>query len=378
MPVSGPGERPIVGIPVTPAAEPAVAKTGTPPATTTAEAPATPGWSAGNQSQRPVDLTVPPPAVSVADMQASMPNPFKQAMQNNVDSFTRRIEVALNQDAMSIARGKTPVREGDELTAAQQDELLKASGDFVKDIPLGAMSPELATQIEAKLRERGLEPKDMQNTRLGDLGKVGGEIARDMARDLVGDLKKNSPTAFYSLAATLAAGIGYAAWSQGSAKLSRLGIKPEVKTSFLHDHLELKVGADWQPHFKDAGATATVTARTDVGQFGKLSASVTANTRTGFDNARVDATYNDGSVLAANAYVTANRNGLQDAGGAVVYKPQPNLTLSGTVNHNFQTNRTTATGEVAYQVRPNVDLALSASHDSSGDSRIGVGVRIGF
>ena len=69
---------------------------------------------------------------------------------------------------------------------------------------------------------------------------------------------------------------------------------------------------------------------------------------------------------------------MESVGGSVVYRPNDNLTLSAGVNHNFQTDHTTASAEAAWKVNKDVDFALSASHDSQGDSRIGAGVRIRF
>ena len=60
------------------------------------------------------------------------------------------------------------------------------------------------------------------------------------------------------------------------------------------------------------------------------------------------------------------------------YRPNDDLTLSAGMNHDFQTDRTTATAEASWKVSQDVDFALSASHDSSGESRVGAGVRISF
>ena len=124
-------------------------------------------------------------------------------------------------------------------------------------------------------------------------------------------------------------------------------------------------------------ANATVTGKLDLGDAGRLTGSVTANSATGFDNARVQYDLNRPN-LNLSAYATANRNGMESVGGSVVYRPNDNLTLSAGVNHNFQTDHTTASAEAAWKVNKDVDFALSASHDSQGDSRIGAGVRIRF
>lgn len=334
----------------------------------------TQGWQQnGGGVSRPLDLSIPKPQVSASDLAATAPNPARQQLEAALTSYTSKIETTLGHDAMSIARGKTPVREGDTLTAAQQTELQNASTDFIRDIPLGALSPELAAGVQSKLKAAGIDVRDISTTKLKDLGNIGGDIAKD----LVKDLKQNSPAAYYSLAGTLAAAAGVVAWTGGSAKLERLGIKPEIKQGFFDNQLELKLKANFDPHFANFNTTATVTGRVDMGDAGRLSGSISANSSTGFDNARIQYDLNRPN-LNLSAYGTANRQGLESVGGSVVYRPNDNLTLSGGIDHNFQTDRTTANAEAAWKVNHNTDFALSASHDSSGDSRVGVGVRIRF
>lgn len=371
MPVNG------IGSPSTPRTTSTTSTSNTTPTTgPTPQAPVTnQGWQAGTGNNRPLDLSLPKnTSVSSADLAATAPNPVRSGLEASLATFSNRVEVALNHDAMSIARGRTPVREGDTLTAQQQTDLRNAASDFIGDIPIGALNPDLAAGIQRRLQDAGINTRDISGTKLKDLGNIGGDIAKD----LVKDLKSNSPTAFYSLAATLAAGAGVAAWTGGSAKLASLGIKPEIKQGFFDDQLQVKLRGNWDAHFKNFNVTGTVSGKVDLpNDMGRITGSVTANSATGFDNARVQYDFNRPN-LNLSAYATANRDGMQDVGGSVVYRHNDNLTLSGGVNHNFQTDRTTATAEASYRVRDNVDFALSASHDSRGDSRIGAGVRIRF
>ncbi len=369
--VSGPtGPRPLTG------------STGvSTPSTTTPAAPAaTPdtssaGWTARTGARGTVDTSVRAPSVSSADIQASLPHPVRQAVTANIDRLTSRIETTLNHDAMSLARGRTPVREGDPLTDAQQTELRNAATDFVKDLPIGALSPEVAQTVQARLSAAGIPVRDIASTRLGDLGQIGGDIARD----LVKGLRSNSPAAFYGLAAGAAAVAGYAAWTGGSQKLASLGIKPEVKQSFFDSQLEVKLRGDWQAHFKDFKATATVIGRHDFGNGSAVSGSVVANSQTGFESANLQYNLSRPDLnLSASAYANINRGGLQSAGGSITYQPNDAFRLSAGIDQNFQTNRTTATAEATWRLRDNIDFALSASHDSRGDSRVGVGLRIPF
>lgn len=364
MPVNG------IGSP----SAPRVASTTTQPSAPTGPTPPPQnnGWTPGS-NHRPLDLSLPKHISSDADVRASMPNPVRAQLEAALATYTSKIETTLGHDAMSMARGRVPVREGDTLSAAQQTELQNASTDFLKSIPLGALSPEIAAGIQGKLEAAGLKTRDPASTKLGDLGSIGGDIAKD----LIKDLKQASPAAYYSLAGGLAAAAGVAAWTGGSAKLASLGIKPEVKQKFFDDQLEVKLRGDWDAHFKNFKTTGTVTGRMDLGDAGKLSASVTANSATGFDHGRVQYDLNRPN-LNLSAYGTINHSGLETVGGNVGYRHGENLNLSAGINHNFQTDRTTATAEATWKVKKDVDFALSASHDSHGDSRIGAGVRIRF
>lgn len=339
--------------------------------TTPTEAPQSTGWAAGTGSRGTVNPNVAPPPPSAADVQATLPNPVRQAVNANIDRLNARIETALGHDAMSMARGRMPVREGDVLTDAQQTELKNASIDFMKDMPIGALSPEIAGAVQERLSAAGIQVRDINSTKLGDLGNIGGDIAKDLLKDL----KQDSPAAYYGLAAGAAVAAGYAAYSGGSQKLQSLGIKPEIKQKFFDDKLEVKLRGDWQSHFKDFKVSGSATYTQQIDNW-KLSGSISADS-TGLTGAGLRAQY-DTSTLSANAYVNANRNGLENVGGSVVYRPNDNFRLSAGVDHNFQTNRTTANAEAAWKVRDNVDFALSASHDSRGDSRIGAGLRISW
>ncbi len=294
-------------------------------------------------------------------------------MNSAIDRYTSRVQTNLHHDTMSLARGERPFTSGDSLSTAQQEELKKASVDFIKDIPIGALSPELAALVQRKLKDAGVEVRDVASTKLGDLGDLGGDIAKD----LVKDLKQDSPAVFYGLAAGAAAAAGYVAWSQGSAGLNKLGIKPEVKQNFFDNQLSVKLGADWQAHFKDFKATATVAGNVSLGDYGRLTGSVTANSRTGIDNATVgyDITRPNWN-LSANAGF--NSHGLESVSARANYNPSENLRLSAGVDHNFQTNTTSAFGEAAWKVNKDVDLALSARRDSNGSSYVGAGLNIRF
>ena len=326
-----------------------------------------------------------PATVVGAATPAEAPTPAQLALMRAVDKYTGRVQGTLNHDALSLARGKKPVREGDELSEEQRAALNQATQDLVKDLPLGALSPELAAAAQKRLEDAGIE-------------------VRDIAKDLVKDLKAKSPGAYYSIAGTLAAYAGYVAWNDGSAKLQSLGIKPETKHEFFDKSLQVKLKGEWGAHFQDFNLRTHTEGRLDLGENGKLTASVDVSTRSGFEKATVgyqltkpnwnlsaNASFNhdgfesarvDGRVHGAtfngSAYATANGAGLETVGGSLSYRPTDTFALSGGVNHNFQSGRTTASAEATWKVSKNVDFALSASGDSAGESRVGAGVQIRF
>jgi hypothetical protein len=293
--------------------------------------------------------------------------------QGGLNTFTNKLEIALHQDAMSMARGQMPTRQGDSLTADQQKQMQDAATEFLKGMPVGALSPEIAAGLQEKLKLSGIDTRDIATTKLGDLGNVGG----DVLKSLVGKLKADSPAAFYSLAATAAAAAGAVAWSGGSAKLEKLGIKPEIKQGFFDDKLTVKLKADFGAHFSNLSATATVGTNLDFGDAGKLTGSLTANSRTGFEGGTVGYSLKrEDFNLSANA--NFDRHGLTTANATATWNPNENLSLSGSVSHNFVNNTTSANAEALWHANQNTDFALSASHNSNGSNQVGVGVRIKF
>ena len=378
MPVNGPvGPRPsgsttapVAATPETPlpVAKPLpIAAQGWKPAVTAG--PSTPRTASGFASgpARPLNLSLP------QNYSPPLSNPVQLAMNSAIDRYTTRVQGELNHDAMSLARGEHPFRNGDTLSTGQQDALKKASVDFIKDIPIGALSPQMAALVQQKLQDANIQVRDVASTKLGDLGDIGGDIAKDLLKDL----KSDSPGVFYGLAAGAAAAAGYVAWSKGSEGLKDLGIKPEVKQSFFDDHLSVKLGADWQSHFKDFRATATVAGNVSLGDFGRLNASVTANSRTGIDNASIG--YNiDRPNWNLSATAGFNSQGLETVSGRANYNVNENLRLSAGIDRNFQTNTTTGFAEASWKVNRDVDLALSARRDANGSSYVGVGAVIHF
>jgi hypothetical protein len=368
MPISGPG-GPTGPRGVVPTAPKDSAEEVAAPESTLPTTPA--GWTAAGPAKRPplnLEL-VPPPKV---DMDA-LPNPVQAQVRTALDTYQKRIETTLHHDAMSIARGLTPTREGDPLTEAQQKELHDATTDLLKDMPLGLLSPELMEQAQQGLAGAGIKTRDIPSTRLRDAGKIG----QDVAKDLVGQLKDASPKTYYGIAAGLAAVAGFEAYQGGSKQLDRLGIKPEVDTKFFDGDMKLKLRGDWNAHFKDFKTTAELEGKVDLGDYGRLTGSVTANSKTGFEKATVG--YNlqrEDFNLSAN--ITANARGVETVSGSANWHPREDFNLSMGASHNFQTGDSTATAEATWKQSKNVDWALSGHTNFRGESYVGVGVAIKF
>ena len=128
--------------------------------------------------------------------------------------FARRTQRALGDDAMSMARraaGLEPARP-DHLTEAQLADLESAAVDLIKELPVRALSPELASRLEHEIKRRGLDVNDPGAYTLGNLGELGSEVAKES----VAKLKKDHPGAYYGLAAGAAVGGAVYAYRHGS------------------------------------------------------------------------------------------------------------------------------------------------------------------
>ena len=274
----------------------------------------------------------------------------------------------LHHDALSLARGETPVREGEPLTAAQQDALEAAVRDFFLDLPISALNRGVGSSLGAALQGTDLRGRDPNAVTLRELGQAGRDVARAWARDL----REERPAAYYGMMVATYAGVGYAYGSDG---LEQLGIKPEFKVKLFGEKLALRVRGQWEDQFRDASFTGALSSRFDLGNGHAVSGEARFDV-TGLSggNARYD--YHRPDLhLSANADFDAR--GVTGVGGRVTYR-RDNLSLSAGARYELRDDRLTANAEAAWKVRENVDFALSASHDNRGETRIGAGLRIIF
>jgi hypothetical protein len=336
------------------------------PLTNTQDESALPGWMPNRTRGR-----------AVADPQAPLTS--DAVMQAALDRYKLRFESILGQDAMSLARGRTPFGPGDTLSDVQQKDLMRATEDLLKDVPIGKLPPAFQQTIRGAMAERGIQ-RNLDTTRLGDLGKIGGDIAKSY----VNQLKDEKPGVFYGLAGTVAVAAGYAAWEQGSDGLRRMGIKPEVKTTVIDNpnaRLRVGVGVDWDPHFTNPEARLMAELNVPGAGMGRPDFRLGADARINRDGALETMTTTAslvGQNYSAAAQATMRGNRLEVLAGSMTYTPSSDFALSAGAMWYEPERRLTAGVEAAWRLSRDVDLAVSASHDSEGDSRVGIGARIRF
>ncbi|MDP2342406.1 MAG: hypothetical protein Q8O67_15730 [Deltaproteobacteria bacterium] len=162
-----------------------------------------------------------------------------------LDVFQTRLAQILHADAGSLASGLTPTRAGSTLDATQQKDIERAVTDLLKSMPIGAFSPGVQNTLSQALGALG-DHRDLSTMRLGDLGKAGG----DAVSALVKDFKAEHPKAFWSLAGVGAGAAVAVGYTQGTAALEKLGLKPEFSTGIFKD-TKLSLGVQAGVHFAD-------------------------------------------------------------------------------------------------------------------------------
>jgi hypothetical protein len=344
----------------------------------------------------------------------------------NLDSFYSKLRTTLNHDAMSLARGESPIRAGDSLTEGQQNELKDAAVDMLKGMPIGALSPQATEMIRGVLDSRGVDSSNLETKTLDQLGDVGG----DLAKKLVDDLKADKPAVFYGVAAAAAAAIGTYGYLEGSEKLRDLGIKPEYKTKLFNKKLEVKAEADWGKKFSDPNLRLSTRGTTSLGSLmighhmsydtrnadnvsggldirnnGRNHIGVRANgdLENGLSDASIYGRYHIGDHTTVNGsanfdgdlnFTGANVNSttrFNDSGnlrldlnvneegalrdvGAGMRLNGDNWNVSGNVRHNFIEDRTTGRVSAGYNPSENFEVGAFGELDTRGESRVGVGL----
>ena len=331
-------------------------------------------------------------------------SPYDQKLNQATERFSSRIQNVLGHDAMSLAEGKQPWKPGDSVSDAQRSALQKATTDYVQDIPLAFMSPKASSALETGLQSAGLDIKNVEGRTLRELGREIPDAAQDAAKDMAERFKEKSPTAYYGLMVGGLAAVGGVAYTKGTEPLEKLGIKPELSTDVFNDSVKVKAEASWKERFSDFRLKSTVSGQLDLNHGHKLGLSATGNFADGgFQSGHIDAQLSLGRDLGFSSRVgfdadglrdaslghqmslghrstlstqlSADQGGLRDVGiGYQMPAGAGDFSIRGQIRHNMQTDRTTAGVSALYSPRDNFNAALSLSHDSQGESRVGFGV----
>lgn len=347
-----------------------------------------------------------------------------------INNYNSQIRTILHHDAMSLAEGHTPVRSGDALTDAQRNQLTEATKDMFMGMPIGALSPQMTGELRGFLERQGVSTNNLETKTLGELGGVGGELAKKWADEF----KDASPAGYYGLLATAGAAVGAYGYLQGSDGLKNLGIKPEFKTKFFGDHLSVKAEAMWGKKFSDPNVRADIqgsyrisdlTLRGNVnvdarnldtthGSVGArwgsdnvhVDAQVNGSVNNGVDTIRLSGRYgNDNYHVYGNATLTDSMN-LREAnvGGAVRFNEHGtanmNVGINGdgrvsTVGGSFDYTRDnyfvrgTANADLinrehsveirgGYRPNDNLELGVIGGYNNNTGARVGVGLTWNF
>jgi hypothetical protein len=318
--------------------------------------------------------------VSVGDRPSSTTqSPLDKKLEATLSTFQSRVEETLHHDALSMARGQSPWRNGDPISDVQRKALTGAATDFIKDVPLGALAPGVLGDVERSLASRGIHIENLADKSLSEVGKVAGDIAGDKAKELVDTFKDASPVAFYGLLGGAAVAVGAYGYAKGSGALERLGIKPELKTGFFNDHVTARVRAAWDPGFKNATFGGSVRGHVDVNSRVNVSAEANFDANT-FVDLRLASTVRLSNVdrFALDAGMNHRGDLTSMSARYDLLDADRGLTLSAGASHDFITKSTSADVSLRYQPNANFDFALSGQSDFKGNHQVGVGVRWRF
>lgn len=306
-----------------------------------------------------------------------------------VERFYQQMERALRLDARGIvldmSEGRAPyfLANGTRgLSSEQQKEVLRAAKDLVMEIPLRALSPDLIGVARDALTMRGLSTAGLEDRKLGDLGDIG----KDLANDIVKDLRGAHPTAFNTLGAVAAVAIGAVAGMEGTDALRAIGIRPEARLRFLDGALQTRVRAEWDQRFTNPKLSAGLYGNFPVGTFqGQAGISLDAS---GPSFSKLDLT---GVTLSGTVAGVLQNGGLLGVSGQAQVGSDGKVTSAGvgmsyaieqwTVGAGatwLDGNRFQSSLSIGYRPSRNVDVFLLGTHDSGGQAFVGIGARIGF
>jgi hypothetical protein len=298
------------------------------------------------------------------------------------DSFNAKLTQILHRDAASLAMGHRPVGVGDQVSQAQTDQLQKAFTDLVSEMPVGSFGPGFEQILEGVTGALGSDV-DLATVRLKDVGKVGG----DAAQALVKQLQKDHPVTFWSLAGVAAAGAATLGYTQGTDALQKLGIRPEVSTKlFSNDHGNLRatVGVHTGPKLSDPALTVGLRGehtfdsgtvvrgglqtRLQGKELGETLLNASMSTTTGL-NVAGEVRFSGNDFKPIDAHLSAT-------------KQFDRWNVGADANYNFQNNRFTSSLSAGrtFDVwqKNDLDVQIRGSFDNQGSQYIGVGATLRF
>jgi len=298
------------------------------------------------------------------------------------DSFNAKLTQILHRDAASLAMGHRPVGVGDQVSQAQTDQLQKAFTDLVSELPVGSFGAGFERILEGVTGALGSDV-DLATVRLKDVGKVGG----DAAQALVKQLQKDHPVTFWSLAGVAAAGAVTLGYTQGTDALEKLGIRPEVSTKlFSNDHGNLRatVGVHTGPklsdpavsiglrgeHTFDSGTIVRggLQTRLQGKELGETRLNASLSTTTGL-NVAGEVRFSGNDFQPIDAHLSAN-------------KQFDRWNVGADANYNFQNNRFTSSLSAGrtFDVwqKNDLDVQIRGSFDNQGSQYIGIGATLRF
>lgn len=310
-----------------------------------------------------------------------------------LDRFNDAMERALRLDARGIVldmhEGRDPYFMGSgtrTLNGEQQKELRRAAKDLIMEIPLSALSPDLIGVARDALTARGLSTAGIENRKLGDLGDIG----RDLASDIVKDLRGAHPAVFNTLGAVAAVAIGTVASLDGTDALRSIGLRPDLRLRFLDGALQTRVRAEWDARFTNPKLSAGLYGNIPLGTFqGQLGLSLDAYGPT-FGKLQVS-----GMTLSGSTVGTLDNGGLlgltgqaQISGGGHVssatlglsYSRDPWTVGAGATftGDDGQNRGVSGSLSVGYRPNRNVDVFLLGTMGPNGQHSVFVGGRFGF
>jgi hypothetical protein len=309
-----------------------------------------------------LDLSVPKTtAIGIQLDAATKKTVIDSVTRQALDNFTLRLEQALRVDArglaLNAAEGRVPLAMGGSLSPDQEREVMRAARTLLRELPVGALAPDLVTHVESFLDKRGVPHGDIATTRVKDLGDVGEALLDKMLSTFRGE----RPAVFYGLAVGAAGALGAVTYLEGTDTLKSLGIAPEIKTGLFNDALQARLGLQWGKKLTNPEVQLGL----QTSQPFTLGTTPLTGT---FGVHGVMAGKDFGHLEARGFAVTSSVTG-RTVGG---------IDLAASATYFTQDGRVLTSVSAGYQPTRDLGVFAFGSHDSKGTTAVGLGVQIRF